>query len=559
MTKKRSDIAAALEAAEEAAPPGAFPPDDGGGGDRAPPETIAACARQPHNDTGNGQRLLLNFGADIRHVREVGWHVWTGSHWEPEGGLEAVIRYAQRMAPRILDEREHIVLTGLDAEAVAKAKAEGDAAPDSVKDRAAAALARLRGMRAALWKFGKSSGNGDRISKAIAAALPHTTIRPAELDRDPLAFNCANGTLRFFRARDDEAPDPDVIRFRWSVRRDDHRREDLIAKAADAVFDPDARCPRWTEFLERFQPDPAVRRFLQEFHGYALTGLSADQVLVFNWGGGANGKSTFIEAIARLMGPYAHTLNPESFTGQHQRRGDQATPDFATLPGARLLRVSELPRDAKINETLVKALTGGEPMKVRHLNKGFFDFRPEFKASMSGNDKPEIHGVDHGIWRRIMLAPWTVTIPDAERRPFEEVQAEFEAERSGILNWLIDGALAYLDRGRLDPPEAVRALTAEHRAEMDPVGRFIEACLPEYPGLDVTARAAFDAFSAWCEANNIRPFSEKRFSQVMAQKGVRKRDGRVRQYLDRMLDGVPERPSRNPHGGPDGGARGDRW
>jgi phage/plasmid-associated DNA primase len=99
-------------------------------------------------------------------------------------------------------------------------------------------------------------------------------------------------------------------------------------------------------------------------------------------------------------------------------------------------------------------------MLVRSLNKEFFEFRPTFKLVLSGNHKPEIGGVDHGIWRRVKFVPWPVTIADHERRPMDEVMAEIWPERSGILNWLIAGALDYLNGGLRTPPEVIEATAA---------------------------------------------------------------------------------------------------
>src|SRR5690606_21981812 len=117
--------------------------------------------------------------------------------------------------------------------------------------------------------------------------------------------------------------------------------------------------PKWREFLDLFQPNERVRTFLRDFHGYALTAETADQVFVYHWGTGANGKSTFLEALAGVMGPYAHAMNAESFIGQTQS-GDKATPDFAQLHGVRWLRVSELPAGEPLKESLIKGLTGGD-------------------------------------------------------------------------------------------------------------------------------------------------------------------------------------------------------
>ncbi|WP_144291899.1 DNA primase family protein [Rhodoligotrophos appendicifer] len=205
--------------------------------------------------------------------------------------------------------------------------------------------------------------------------------------------------------------------------------------------------------------------------------------------------------------------------------------------------MSELPRGEPLREALIKALTGGEPTQVRHLHKGFFDMYPTFKAMMSGNDLPQVGGVDHGIWRRLRLIPWSVTISDAEKRPMEQVLAEFEAERSGILNWLIEGLRRYMSEGLRAPPE-VLAATLAYREEMDPVGGFITDCVERSPLVaneSVTAREMYEAFVSWCHANAVRPWKEATFGRVMPQKGFLKTSERIRRYLDVRLHDVPAR------------------
>lgn len=536
---------------DDASPP--EPPLDDG----ADSATLAACSQLEQNDTDNGRRLLMHFGADLLHVREVGIFGWADTHWRRDGGDEAAVRFAQRTAKRIHLEADHLALTPserrtIEAAEPALAKPEADRSADDKRliaagDNAREALTRRRiGRR----KFAVSSGNGARISSMITQAVPHKSVAPDELDSDPLLLNTLDCTLRFVREEDLECPDPGEKRFRLRVDRIPHDRSHLITKMAPVVYDPSASCPHWLAFLDRFQPKLAVRRFLQAYHGLALTGLMGEQCLLYNHGTGANGKSTFMEAVSALMGDYADLLNAESLTGQGQRRGDQATPDFADLPGARYLRISELPRGEPLKEALVKSLTGGEQIKARHLNKGFFKFWPVFKASMSGNDLPSIGGVDHGIWRRIRLVPWEVTIPDEERRAMSEVLAEFEGERSGILNWLIEGLAIYVAEG-LRAPAEVLAATAAYREEMDPIGEFVGGCVERIEGASVTAREMYQAFESWCLANGVRAWKETAFGRAMPLKGYTKTNERIRRYLDVALHDVPPRPEppRSPQDG----------
>jgi len=540
--------------------------------DQIPREVIIECAREPQNDTGNGQRLLKHFGADLLHVRNVGWHAWAGTHWEGEGGNETATRLAQSTAARIVLEADAIAATPneqrvIDAAVDAREEiAKLDKLESTVANRAKrqhfvkiveaadAAATAVRARQIARRKYSVSSGNAGKIRGMLEQALPHRTITVDDLDADKLALNVKNGTIRFVY---DEVPDPDAADHsdkmvkRWRVEMVDHARGDNMTKVAPVEYDPSARCPIFDRDVKRFLPIAPVRDFVQRYHGYALTGLTGEQCLVFNYGTGSNWKSTFVEIVARIMGPYCATIAFESLAGDQQRSGSQATPDLARLPGARLVRASEPERGVQFKEALIKSLTGGEPMLVRSLNKEFFEFRPAFKMILSGNHKPEIGGVDHGIWRRIRFVPWPVTITDKEKRAMDDVMAELWAESAGILNWLIAGALDYLNGGLQTPQEVIDA-TAEYREEMDPVGAFVGECVESIPpGPDgepvafVSARQMYDAFASWAVANAVRPWREKSFGTAMSQKGfVKRRNEKGMRYLNVRLQHVPEAASR---------------
>ncbi|MCE8421909.1 phage/plasmid primase, P4 family, partial [Rhodovulum sulfidophilum] len=145
--------------------------------------------------------------------------------------------------------------------------------------------------------------------------------------------------------------------------------------------------------------------------------------------------------------------------------------DLVFLVGARMARASE-PREGELlQDALIKAMTSGEPILVRPNYGDFFRLYPYFKLTMSGNHKPEIRSADDGIWRRVKLVPWDVQIPPEERDP--DLVRKLYAERDGILQWLVDGAIEFLERG-LDEPEAVRSATQDYREDSDPIGTFIE-------------------------------------------------------------------------------------
>lgn len=546
-------------------------PDDA---DQIPKEVLISCSHEPQNDDGNGKRLLYHFGADILHVHNVGWHIWKGTHWEGERGLEHVTRLAHQTARRIVLEADVMAATpneqkAIDAasqardamDAIKRDKGEVDAKKDQrwqmlgrVVEAGAEAMAALKARQINRRKYSVSSGNGGKVRNMIDAAAVNKTRSIGQLDADKLAFNCLNGTLCFVC---ETVPDPDASDHtdamvkRWRAVLRPHNRDDLITKVAPVEYIPDASRPHFDKSINRFQPIPAVRAFVQRYHGYALTGLTGEQCLIFNYGSGSNWKSTFIELVSNIMGPYAQTIPFESISGDVQKSGSQASPEFARLPGARMVRASEPDHNVQFREGLIKSLTGGEPMLTRANFKDFFEFRPDFKLVLSGNHKPKISGVDHGIWRRINLVPWPTKIERKDRRPMAEVMGELMPEASGILNWLVDGALDYLNGG-LKPPAEVIDATAKYQESQDPVGSFVGMCVESVlPGADgvhafVPARQMYDTFSDWCYVNGITPWKERTFAEAMEEKGFEKeRHAEGRRYLDVRLHNLPTaRPRR---------------
>ncbi len=528
-------------------PPPAYEEEDPGPDAAGPPadagvDRIAeACAELDHSDTDNGRRLIAHFGEDLavlahEGVRNDEYVVWTGTHWDMAHGRDAAFSRAQEIGGRILLEARHLKPTPDEGRAIAA----GDkrTATEVEKDSADDARDSLEKRRIARRKFGVSSKNKARLEGMLACAAPHLTKPPEAWNADPFKVACRTHTLTFLREPDPENPGSRSARV---VAFQGHNRDDLMTRVMPVDYDPDAPSGRWRAFLNDFLPDASVRNFVQTFSGIGLTGL-AIQKLLFHYGVGANGKSVFLEVLTRVLGDLAVTLQSETVTGMAERSAQAASPDLARLYGKWVVRVPELPPNEPVREALVKKLTGGEAIQARNLFKGQFDFRPLAKAHMSGNGFPRIDGTDNGIWRRIAVIEWPRTLAEHEQRDFDEVVGELLEERSGILNWLIDGALIYLADG-LVTPEAIRHATQDYRDDMDPVGRFVAACVTIDPDAKTPAREVFEAYERWSEASGEKPRTSTAFGRALKTKVKRDDTGAVRMYACRLHD-VP--PPRNP-------------
>jgi len=175
-------------------------------------------------------------------------------------------------------------------------------------------------------------------------------------------------------------------------------------------------------------------------------------------------------------------------------------------------------------------------MTARFLYGEYFDFKPTFKIFMATNYRPVIRGSDHGIWRRIRLIPFTVTIPPEQRD--KNLSKKLEEENSGILNWLLEGYVLWRKEG-LENPESVVRATNEYRDEMDTVGQFLrECCSVDSTGLmRIGNRRLYEMYTNWCAQNNEKLYSQKFLAMRLQERGFRKIIG----HNERMWIGLGER------------------
>lgn len=544
------------------------PPDDS-----IDPETFRECAALDQSDVDNGKRLIAYFGRDllVRQEDDVPagqMLAWTGTHWDLAGGEALAHLIGQRVGDLIKQEASFIDLTPSEARTVAAgetaAKELKDLDPDSddaeVRARfehlaeqvkaAKKARTALSARKTNRRKWGVSTKNAGRIAAMLKCAAPHLRRHPDAFNADPLKVATLTHTLTFVPVLDDENPDPDGTRllidretgrvqYRLRAKRG-HNRDDMLTAVIPFAYDPKANCKEFFDFLDLFQPEPEKRRTVQSFSGMSLTAQPVQRVMLHT-GTGGNGKSVYLEVLARVFGDGLSVgLPSESISGQVQNNPSAPTPDIARCYSKRYLRIAELPKDAPLKAETIKKLTGGERWPVRTMYKGYFEFKPTAKPHMSGNDEPKFDGTDGGMRRRLVIVKWSVTLAEEKHRDFEEVVGGIVAEGSGILNWLIAGALDFLNSG-LMISEEVAATTAAHFAEMDPCGQFGDAHVrPDPGGAGVTARAMYEAYKAFCDANGMAKMHETRFGRTMKKKFTRDDTKRVHVYVDVALHDVPQ-------------------
>lgn len=465
------------------------------------------------NDFGNGVRLVMRHGAGLMWVDEIGWLHWDGRRWRVEGAESVARACAHETAEAI--KAEALAMLG-----AVRVPPEPDPSADKdvrkiwerERQRQFAPVQEHR-------DWAVQSNSKGRLDGMQNEARGYLRRDVGELDVQPYLLNVENGTIDLADGRLLKAHDPD------------HR----ITKMAPVVYDVEAECPRWERFVAAVLPDApgqeGVARFVQKWLGYALSAdITEQKILVFE-GKGANGKSTLLEVVARIMGDYAQVTPIETFLHQDRRSGSGPSPDIARLPGARLVRASEPEPGARLSESTIKQWTGGERMVARHLHRGFFEFTPQGKLTLSVNIRPVLVGKDHGIRRRILVVPFTQTFKAGGGAPRGKTLGdELMEEAPGILNWLLEGFALWREEG-LEPPPAVLAATDSYFVEMDPVGAFVAEAIErsEAAGTMEQATEVFAAYQRWCRDNNEDERNVTAFGRRLTDLGFKRqtRSGRT--------------------------------
>jgi putative DNA primase/helicase len=444
----------------------------------------------PLTDTGNAERLVDQFGADMRFCHPwKKWVIYRKGRWQIDDRGIAMAR-SKDIARLMLQEA---------------ASCENEKIRDATLDWARASEKKER--RIAMVELARSE---QRIP-----------VVPAQFDSHPHLLNCANGAL-----------DLETGEFR------DHDRTDYLTKICPTNYNPNALSPTWDRFVARVVPDDDERGYLLRFLGYGLSGDTSEQVMLFADGDGLNGKSTLFLAVQHVLSPDFAIQIPSDLllTKEHPNHPTE----IADLFAIRLAIGTETPKNKDLDERLVKQLTGCDRVRARRMREDFWEFEPTHKLVLITNHLPNVDVNDFAIVRRVHVVHFGVRIPEGERD--RKLLAKLKREREGILARLVEGYRDWRERG-LDPPEQVLAFVKRATPKSkSPAEQFIEQCVVRKAGERTGATVLHDAFVAWCKPRVLAPTTQKEFGKQLGHAGIgSKKTHGVWVYLDITL-AVPEPP-----------------
>jgi P4 family phage/plasmid primase-like protien len=411
----------------------------------------------PHcTDDAIGLRFSAEFGVALKYVADWNrWMLWDGRVWKRDNTLRVydLIRKTTR--------------------------AMGPEAPDE----------RLRARLAA-------ASTVAAIEKLVRSDRRHA-LAADNWDADPWLLNTPGGVVNL-ETGDKSAHDPAHLMTRCT------------AVAPGNIAD----CPRWMLFLEQVTGgNPLLMDYLKRCAGYWLTGLTREHAMWFLYGTGRNGKGVFLNTLTRIMGDYAMTASPDTFTADGH--GKHLTV-LARLQGARLVVAQETEEGVPWAEARIKAVTGGDPITANFMRQDPFTYLPQFKLAMSGNHKPALKSVDEAIRARFNLVPFTVTIPPGQRDP--ALSETLWTEAAGILAWMIEGCWDWRHT-RLHPPAVVTEATSDYFDSEDMTALWIADCCETGRHCEGLGATLFSSWTAWAIRAGEKVGTNKGFGRTLEKHG----------------------------------------
>jgi P4 family phage/plasmid primase-like protien len=272
----------------------------------------------------------------------------------------------------------------------------------------------------------------------------------------------------------------------------------------------------WEDFLETVtEGDQGKINFLQMVAGMALFGKVYHEGIILAYGAGRNGKSTLFNALAAALGDYSGSIAVTTLTVDKGNRGAS----MATLRGRRLVITGELEDGQRLSVSVLKQLASTDQLMIEEKFKAPEAVTPSHTILLYTNVLPKVGTNDNGTWRRLLVVPFTATIPvNGTIANYGDVLTEQAGP--AILKWAVEGAVKFARNNyQLIVPDSVKTATDEYRSQEDWLSNFLNERCTRDPRARVRAGALYSTYQAWCSDNNEYTRRAADFSAALKNAG----------------------------------------
>ena len=442
------------------------------------------CTLRPEDFSDLGQAVVMAeaYKNKLCYTPSTDFLVYNGGFWEESAPMAQ--RVSQELTDRQLEEAEKEI----------------DRQTDEMKKNGAMAIIQAVGEKKAVAAFNRAQVRSyelllnaqnykkyaikRRDTRQIAAALkevrPLVNIDLGKLDANEFLLNCPSGTY-------------DLRKGVSGVKELDP--EDYITK--QTAVDPSQEGEvLWQDALKLFfQEDNELIEYVQKIVGLAAIGKVYVEALIIAYGEGRNGKSTFWNAISRVLGTYSGNISADMLTVSCRRN---VKPELAEAKGKRILIAAELQEGMRLNTSNVKQLCSTDEIAAEKKYKAPFAYTPTHTLVLYTNHLPKVSALDKGTWRRLIIIPFGANIEGAsDIKNYGDYL--FKNAGGAILKWIIDGAEKIIsERFSITLPEKVKAAIDGYRSNNDWMGAFIDERCEVDPSYEAPSGEFYNEYRAYC-------------------------------------------------------------
>ena len=451
------------------------------------------------SEVAEGQLFAENTAGALLWCASIGWMVWDGGRFCPDESRARLLAHT---------------FTGRQLKAATNdyQQAAGAAANDPDDGDLAAKAKRSKNLLTFVNRCRSTNG----LNHLLTEAAPHLARAVDDLDADPYALNTPAGIVDL-RTGELHPSDPAAL-----------------CTKATAVAPGTDGADLWRGFLDTITcGDNELADYLQAVAGMAALGKVFTETLLIATGDGGNGKSTFFNTLARVLGDYATSVRPALLMTGNQNNGAE----LAALRGVRLALAAETEEGQRLDVATVKALCSTDRVAANPKYKAPFSFTPSHTIVLYTNFLPRVGSSDRGTWSRLTVLPFNAHLRDTagERKDFAEIL--FNRAGGAVLSWMIEGARRFIANGyKLTPPAVVREALAEYRKSCDWLGAFIEEDCELGESYAVGSTDLYQRYTAFCQVSGDYRRDSRDFASAMQSAGfVLKHTKKGNQYMGLRL------------------------